>query len=135
MTCIATSLTAYTNHLSDPTVSTAGKEPTRAPCLQNGGKYAEIVYLDIVYRAMPTEARGLCERLITLVSLSLVQLTNVTVAMKKRAVSCLSSCGSCHIHPEKSIISATSNPKIKILRIDNISLRSLNLIYATIDVP
>jgi len=106
MTCIATSLTAYTNHLSDPTVSTAGKESTRAPCLQNGGKYAEIVYLDIVYRALPTEARGLCERLITLVSHSLVQLTNITVAMKKRAVSCLSSCGSCHIHPEKSVISA-----------------------------
>ena len=81
---------------------------------------------------MPTEARGLCERLITLVSLSLVQLTNFTIAMKEWAVSCLNSCGSCHIHPEKSVISATSNPKI---RIDNISLRSLNLVYATIDVP
>jgi len=45
MTCIATSLTAYASHLSDPAVSTAGKDLTRALCVQNGGKYAEIVHL------------------------------------------------------------------------------------------
>jgi len=58
MTCIATSLIAYASHLSDPAVSTAGKDTTRAPCVQNGGKCAEIVHLLI----MPTEARGLYER-------------------------------------------------------------------------
>jgi len=45
MTCIATSLTAYRSHLSDPAVSTAGKDTTRAPLVQNVGKYAEIVHL------------------------------------------------------------------------------------------
>jgi len=38
-------LTAYTIHLSDPAVSTAGNDSTRAPLVQNGGKYVEIVHL------------------------------------------------------------------------------------------
>ena len=62
MTCIATSLTAYWNHLSDPAVSTAGKEPTRAPCVENGGKYVEIVYLLIQYTELCPQRQGVYMR-------------------------------------------------------------------------
>jgi len=42
MTCITTNLIAYASHLSDPAVGTAGKDLTRALCVKNGGKYAEL---------------------------------------------------------------------------------------------
>jgi len=62
MTSIAISLTAYTSHLNDLAISTAGKEPTRASCVQNGGKYAEIVYLLIYELPVYPQRQGVYMR-------------------------------------------------------------------------